>query len=90
MPCTAIQASTKTIQEARARKQGTGRQEPLLWFLWEEMRKVGQASQAGLGLASLSDFSRFQDVVAIGCSCLIPGPGGDQDRGIVAWRVKDW
>lgn len=49
----------------------------------------GRASRPSR-LASLSDFSRFQDAVAIGCSCLIPGPGGDQDRGTVAWRVNDW
>lgn len=46
-------------------------QEALLWHPREGM---GEAGEAGLGLASLSDLGRFWGIKAVPL-CLVPGPG---------------
>ena len=52
--------STSVSQEAE--EEGDSVQEPLMWFLWEEM---GKAGQAGLGLAGLNNFSGLWSTEAI-------------------------
>lgn len=53
---------------------------PLLWFPWEG---AGEAGEAGLGFASLNNFSRLCGIGAVP-SCLVLGPGtrlGQVDSG---------
>ena len=58
-------------------------QEPFLWLLWEG---TGEAGQASLGLANLSN-SRLWGVSTVS-GCLVPGPWDGPRRGGVAWCVR--
>ena len=50
---------------------------PLLWFPWEGL---GEAGLAGLGLASLNNFSGLQGISAIS-RWLVPGPAVVREGG---------
>lgn len=55
-------------------------------LLWLPQQEVGEAGSAGLGLASLNDFSRLR---SMGAACgLLYLPGGNQGRVLMAWSMR--
>ena len=95
-PCCATrgtcgEGSTRVSQEAAGQRWKQG-QEPALWFLKEG---TGQEKWAGLGFASLNNFSRLWPL-GVFSSCLGPGSewfrtkevGEGMDAGLVDSHIK--
>lgn len=55
MLCRVTQGSTRVMQEVEGVREKC-EQEPLLWFMWEEM---SETRLTDLGLASLGNFSKL-------------------------------